>query len=109
MIKALIRIIFLGAALVLASCDQTSLPEVTMLPAAVSNSRASSASPSEEDDAFAATGAECGIDRREVATMVYLPIGADLGEGSSAVSCCERPPGFATRNFTSSSGPFPVR
>jgi len=80
-IKALIRIIFLGAALVLASCDQTSLPEVTMLPSAVSNSRASGASPSEEDDAFAATGAECGIDRREVATMVYLPMGADLGEG----------------------------
>ena len=81
MIKALIRIIFLGAALALASCDQTSLPKVSMLPSAATNPRSSSASQTEEADEFAATGAECGIDRREVATMVYLPMGSDLGEG----------------------------
>ena len=81
MIKALIRIIFLGAALTLAGCDHTSLPEVSMLPAAASNPRASSASQSDAADDFVATGAECGIDRRQVATMVYLPMGSDLGEG----------------------------
>ena len=82
--KALIRIIFLVGAVGLfglVGCGESSLPTISLVPSAASNPRLSSAVLGEADNEFAATGAECGIDRRQVATMVYLPLGEDLGEG----------------------------
>ena len=92
--KLLNRIIILLSLTVLAGCGSTDLPVVTQIPfASASPLQMMGGAPEEGEELanFAATGAECGIDEREVATMVYLPRAGRLGDGVIGCSII-RPP-----------------
>ena len=90
-LKSLSRIIFLAPVFGLMSCVETGLPTVSETPKAATSSLIVSSPDEQEFADFAATGAECGIDEREVATMVYLPTRGSLGPG--ALGCTSlRPP-----------------
>ena len=80
--KSLRRIIFLSLTLGLLSCGEGELPAVSETPSAAASALIAAPDDAKSLADFAATGAACGIDEREVATMVYLPDAkGDLGQG----------------------------
>ncbi len=94
MAKILRRIIIFGSMLVLSACGSSDLPAVTQIPSAAKTPitlQHNMIASTEGLVTFASTGAECGIDEREVATMVYLPKNGDLGDGLIGCSVMRAP------------------
>lgn len=92
--KILRRITIFAMLVVLTACGSSDLPAVTGIPsAALSPDRGHNHALSSANDlaSFGATGAECGIDERDVATMVYLPEDGELGEGVIGCSVMRAP------------------
>jgi len=83
-LNLLSRIMILGVFLLLSACGASDLPMVSQTPTAANAplfKTATNPDTTSQLAKFAATGAECGVDEREVATMVYLPKDGELGEG----------------------------
>ena len=88
------RIIILAPLLAVLGCGSSDLPVITQIPSAASSPfslQRNSIATSDGLVTFASTGAECGIDEREVATMVYLPENGELGEGLIGCSVMRAP------------------
>ena len=88
------RIIILAPLFALLGCGSSDLPVITQIPSAASSPfslQRNSISTSDGLVTFASTGAECGIDEREVATIVYLPENGELGEGLIGCSVMRAP------------------
>ena len=94
MLNTLRRITILGLLLATVSCGSSDLPTVTQVPSAafsVDRQHNHELSSAKDLESFAATGAECGIDERDVATMVYLPKDGELGNGVIGCSVMRAP------------------
>ena len=98
------RIIILAPLLAVMGCGSSDLPVITQIPSAATAPFSLQRNISSTDGlvTFASTGAECGIDEREVATIVYLPKNGELGEGLIGCSVM-RAPGMKTRGLAASS------